>query len=170
MIGRFVLAMFSLGMALIAFAVGSQNFLPLRFEGKEQPLVLAQHIHPECDASLSEYRSFAIVLYAHNAASWCEESLRSIFEQDYDHYRVLFVDDGSIDRTLEKAQQFILDNKQDHRFIAMRNESKLGKIASLYRSFDNCLDREIVIPMSKFWQNSILLFKTPMYGLPLARQ
>src|SRR5690606_27973362 len=75
-----------------------------------------------------------------------------IFEQDYEFYRVIFIDDGSSDDTLEKARQFIVENQQDHRVILIRNESSLGPIASFYRAVDNCLDREIIVPLeAKDW-------------------
>ena len=79
-------------------------------------------------------------MVAHNAASWCEQALRSVFEQDYERYRVVFVDDASVDGTLEKAQQFIVNNKQDYRVIAIRNESPLGPVGSLYRAAEHCQD------------------------------
>lgn len=109
-------------------------------------------VHPEKDFPITEHKSFAIVIYAHNQALWCERALRSVFEQDYDHYRVILVDDGSLDGTAEKANQFIVDNNQADRVILIRNETKIGQIASLYRAIDSCLDREIVIPLdAKNW-------------------
>src|SRR5690606_10170904 len=99
-----------------------------------------------------EHKSFVIVLYAHNQAHWCKDALHSIFEQNYDHYRVIVVDDGSIDGTEEIAKNFILENHQDEKVIFIQNESCLGPVASLYRVIDNCLDREIIIPLdAKDW-------------------
>ena len=99
------------------------------------------------DLPITDHQSFAIVIYAHNAASWCERALHSVFEQDYEQYRVLFVDDGSVDGTLETAQRFIVDNKQDHRVIAIRNDTALGSVGSLYRAASYCQDAEILIPL-----------------------
>jgi len=113
---------------------------------KVSPLISG--IAPERDCRWIEDLSFAVVLYAHNASYWCEKALRSIFEQDYPNYRVFLIDDGSVDDTFDKVQQFILDNKQEHRVIAMRNESTLGYTASLYRAVDNCLSREIILPLN----------------------
>jgi hypothetical protein len=113
------------------------------------------NIHPEKNFGISEHKSFVIVLYASNQAAWCERALRSIFEQEYDHYRLIFVDDGSSDGTGEKANQFIIDNNQTGKAIVIRNEMKAGKAASLYRVIDGCLDREIVIPLdAKDWLSS----------------
>lgn len=96
---------------------------------------------------LREHKSFVIVLYAHNQSLWCKRALRSIFEQSYNHYRVIMIDDASIDGTEEIAKNFILENNQDEKVILIRNENYLGPVASLYRVIDNCLDREIIIPL-----------------------
>ncbi|MBX7067318.1 MAG: glycosyltransferase [Parachlamydiales bacterium] len=109
-------------------------------------------IDPDTEFPLTEHKSFVIVVYAHNQSSWCKRTLRSIFEQDYDHYRIVMIDDASVDGTDEMAKNFIVDNNQDEKVIFIRNDTYLGPVASLYRVIDNCLDREIVIPMdAKDW-------------------
>jgi glycosyltransferase involved in cell wall biosynthesis len=113
------------------------------------------NVHPEKDFPISERKSFVIVIYAYNQALWCEKALHSVFEQDYDHYRVILVDDGSTDGTSEKAKQFIVANNQGDKAILIRNETRYGLVASLYRAIDSCLDREIVIPLNgKDWLSS----------------
>lgn len=112
-------------------------------------------IHPEKEFPVAEHKSFVVVVYAYNQSLWCERALRSIFEQDYDHYRVILIDDGSTDGTSEKANQFIIDNNQGEKVILIRNETRLGQVACLYRAIDSCLDREIVIPLAaKDWLSS----------------
>ncbi len=115
----------------------------------------ALNIYPEKEFPMAEHKSFVIVMYAYNQALWCERALRSVFEQEYDHYRVVLIDDGSTDGTSEKASQFIADNNQSKKATLIRNEAKIGKIACLYRAVDSCLDREIVIPLdAKDWMSS----------------
>lgn len=99
-----------------------------------------------------EHKSFVIVLYGHNMADWCERALTSVFEQDYDHYRVIFIDDASTDGTVEKVKQFVLANHQEEKVVLIRSETGMGRVASLYRAVDTCLDREIVVPLdAKDW-------------------
>lgn len=93
---------------------------------------------------LLERKSFAFIVYAHNQEDWCERSLRSIFEQEYDYYRVIFIDDGSNDKTFEAAKSYVLENHQEQRVILMQNETKLGSAACLFRAIENLLDKEIV--------------------------
>jgi glycosyltransferase involved in cell wall biosynthesis len=99
------------------------------------------------DFPLVEQKTFVFVIFAKNGAEWCERTLSSIFEQDYDHYRVIFVDDASVDQTYEKARQYIIDNYQQAKVLLIKNEKPIGKEASFARGVQNCLDREIVIPM-----------------------
>ncbi len=127
--------------ALIGFGLGS-GYLT-RGEGAK----VVAGIHPEKEFPITEYKSFAIVLFAHNDAAWCERALYSIFAQDYDYYRVLFIDDGSRDDTYEKVRDFVIANQQEHRVILMRNETEMGAISSLYRVAGHCLDREVVVPL-----------------------
>ena len=147
MIRSFSLFMLFTGAALLAFLTGSGEIDRWRSERAPPFPLLVKNIAPEQECPLTEHKAFAIVLYAHNAASWCERSLRSIFAQDYDYFRVLFVDDGSMDETFEKAQQFIVDNRLEERVVAMRYETRAGRTASLYRAAQTCLDKEIIIPL-----------------------
>lgn len=122
---------------------------PSSLHKKTAPVV---QVHPEKEYPLSEHKSFVVVIYGSNQSLWCERALRSVFEQDYDHYRVIFVDDGSIDETKQKADQFILDNNQGERVILIHNEKPLGRVAALYCAMDHCLDREIILPIdAKDW-------------------
>jgi len=115
-------------------------------------------IDPAKEFAVCDHKAFVIILYSHNQAQWCERALRSIFEQDYDSYRVVMIDDASVDKTEEKAKAFILENNQENKVIFLRNQSFLGKVASFYRAIENCLAKEIVIELdAKDWLASPLV-------------
>jgi glycosyltransferase involved in cell wall biosynthesis len=141
MVSRFFIFLGLCAVAALGFGLGS-GYFP-RKEGAK----VAAKIHPEKEFPISEFKSFAIVLFAHNDAAWCERALRSIFSQDYEYFRVLFIDDGSRDDTYEKVRDFVLANQQEHRVILIRNETEMGAISSLYRVAGHCLDREVVVPL-----------------------
>jgi len=87
---------------------------------------IVENIHPEKIFPITEHKSFVFVMYAHNQSAWCERSLSSIFEQDYDHYRIIVVDDGSSDGTGGKIKQFITENNCEAKVIVIHNETKTG--------------------------------------------
>jgi len=147
MIRSILTTCFLAGIALVCFLSGAGELRKSKNQNKLPFPSLVKDINPDLDCPVVEKKSFTIVMIAHNASNWCEQALRSVFEQDYERYRVVFVDDASVDGTLEKAQQFIVNNKQDYRVIAIRNDSPLGPIGSLYRAAEHCQDSEILIPL-----------------------
>lgn len=140
---------------ILVFLVAAAGFWFGNEPKKEKKITL--NVHPEKEYPLTEHKSFVIAVYAYNEALWIKKALSSVFEQDYDHYRVIVIDDGSTDGTGEAANQFIVDNNQDGKVLLFRNESRLGPVASLYRVMDGCLDREIVVVLNgKDWLASPL--------------
>ena len=127
--------------ALLGFWYGS-GVLP-----RKERMKAVAGIHPEKEFPVREYKSFVIALYAHNDAAWCERTLSSIFSQDYEHFRILFIDDGSRDDTYERVNDFVVANQQEHRVILMRNERQMGVGPSLQRIAGHCLDHEVVVPL-----------------------
>jgi glycosyltransferase involved in cell wall biosynthesis len=108
--------------------------------------------HSEEAAVIDEMKSFAVVLIGRNDAPWIERSLRSIFEQDCESLRLVFIDDGSRDETYEKVRDFIVKNGQEGRAILMKNEIPLGFETSLCRAAEQCQDEELVVPLrGKDW-------------------
>lgn len=98
-------------------------------------------------------KPIVLVVYADSDALWCERTLASIFEQDYERYRVIFIDDGG--ETGDIAGKFILENNQTDKVLLIRNETKLGKNASLFRALEPCLGHEIVLFLDgKDWLTS----------------
>lgn len=97
------------------------------------------------NAPFKEKKSFVFVVYGCNGSSWCERTLRSIFEQDYESYRLVWIDDASTDSSLERVKSYILENNQDGRAIVIENENRLGRDASFKRCMKTVEDREIVV-------------------------
>lgn len=98
---------------------------------------------------LVEHKSFVIILYAQNDALWIKRSLRSIFEQDYDHYRVVVIDDGSVDDTFLLAKEYTVENAQESKVILIQNDKPQGKEAATQRVIKQALAKEIILPLDK---------------------
>lgn len=63
----------------------------------------------------------SIVIPCFNASNTLEKTINSLIKQNYSHYEVIMVDDGSTDRTSEIIRFY---EKKDYRFRSFRQENK----------------------------------------------
>lgn len=136
---KFLLLVIALTVGYVGFRMGEGTF------GEEEEF-FEKSVTSLC------YKPFTFVVYASNHADWCERALSSLFAQDYGSYRVIFIDDASIDHTYEKAQRFVMNAAQDERVIMLRSDIRLGFFAALSRAMEHCLEHEVIIPLqAKDW-------------------
>jgi glycosyltransferase involved in cell wall biosynthesis len=95
--------------------------------------------------AVKEHKPFVIVVPSYNNAEWVEKNLRSIFEQKYDNFRIIYIDDASTDGTGSAAQALAAFYGQEHRMQLRRNDSNQGAVENIYRAVHSCLDKEIII-------------------------
>lgn len=107
---------------------------------KDRNYRIARAMHP-----ILENKSFVILTMSYNNEAYCEKNLLSVLEQDYDNYRVIYIDDASTDRTGEKVQAFLAHHDPDHRVEYFRNETNHGQTENLYKAIHSCEDHEIVV-------------------------
>ena len=91
------------------------------------------------------YKHFVVIVTSYNNEKWVAKNLHSIFRQTYPHYRVIYVDDASTDRTVAIAQVMIKKHHQDSRVTLIKNECWQGQMANHYRAAHMCRDDEIII-------------------------
>jgi glycosyltransferase involved in cell wall biosynthesis len=94
-----------------------------------------------------ENKNFVIVIPSYNNELFYKKNLESVFAQNYENYRVIYVDDASQDKTYEKVKQFIEDNHQTHRVTLIHNETNCGPIANIYKMIHSCKDNEIIVTL-----------------------
>lgn len=103
-------------------------------------------VQPE-DGPVREQKHFAVILYAHNSVDYCERMLASVFEQNYERVRILFIDDASLDGTFEQVQKFCIKNNREDQVAILRNNEFIGPLQSLFRAVEHCKDKEIILPL-----------------------
>ena len=94
---------------------------------------------------VTEKKSFVVVIASYNNEAVCEKNLFSIFDQTYDHYRVIYIDDCSTDKTYEKVKNFVHQRGQEKKVTLIQNETRKLKLANLYQAFSSCADDEIIV-------------------------
>ncbi len=92
-----------------------------------------------------EHKQFVLIVYALNAIDSCEKNLRSMFEQEYDNFRIIYIDDGSSDGTSRRVKEFAQKNEKKRNLTLIRNEKSRGMIPSLFDVIHSCQDDEIVL-------------------------
>lgn len=92
-----------------------------------------------------EHKSFVVVIPSYNNSEWAEKNLRSVFEQKYDNYRVIYINDASTDNTLSRVNECVAKFEQGHRVELWHNQTNRGAVDNIHRAVHSCLDDEIVV-------------------------
>ncbi len=87
-----------------------------------------------------EDKNFVIVTYAKNNEKTCEQNLLSVLNQDYESFRVIYIDDGS-----ERARAYISNHDLNGRVTLVQNQKEIGAAESIYRAVHACKNHEIVV-------------------------
>lgn len=88
-----------------------------------------------------------IVVASYNNAAWCKYNLDSIFAQDYPHYHVLYIDDGSTDGTHDLVCEYIKEHGVEDKITVIHNQKRLGRpIENQYNAIHAyCAPTDIVV-------------------------
>lgn len=95
--------------------------------------------------AVSEQKPFVIISPSFNNVRWCEKNLASVFEQRYDNYRLIYIDDCSTDGTLDKVKEIVARHGKADKVQLIRNEVNKGAMENLYHAIHSCSDQEIVV-------------------------
>jgi len=90
-------------------------------------------------------KPIVVVIPSYNNKDWYKKNLDSIFNQKYENYRVLYINDYSEDGTGELVEAYVKKCKQEHRFTLLNNPANRGVMANHYHAVHLCEDHEIVV-------------------------
>ncbi|MDE3045306.1 MAG: glycosyltransferase family 2 protein [Verrucomicrobiota bacterium] len=114
-----------------------------RVEKREKPKEVAAAFQPS--AYPLKNHSFVMVVIGFDNGASVEKTLQSIFSQNYDSYRLIYIDDASDDGSFELAKDLLYESGQMMRVTLVQNERKRGTLANLVRAVRACQDEEIVV-------------------------
>lgn len=105
---------------------------------------LLQHCkHLAVRHPVTEKKPIAVVVTSYNNETFCEKNLESIFDQTYNNYRVIYIDDASTDNTFKKVSDYIALRGMGEKVTLIRNKERKLKTANLYHGVHLCQDHEI---------------------------
>ncbi len=93
----------------------------------------------------SQNKSFVIVTASYNNKDWYEQNLRSIFNQTYPHWRLIYIDDCSPDGTGDLVEHYIAQNSIEHKVTLIKNKERRYALPNQYDAVCSCLPHEIVV-------------------------
>jgi glycosyltransferase involved in cell wall biosynthesis len=80
-----------------------------------------------------------------NDGAYLDRSLRSVFSQQYDRFRVVYVDDGSVDRSEHLAQALIDATATTRQTSLVRHAEPLGLLGSLKELLAQPQDEIVIV-------------------------
>lgn len=87
----------------------------------------------------SEEKPIVVIVPSYNNAKWCDYNLTSILKQNYQNFRIIYIDDASSDGTADLVEQY-----KDNRILLIRNQERKGALANIYHAVHSCKDDEII--------------------------
>lgn len=94
---------------------------------------------------VAEQKSFVIIIPSYNNECYVEKNLRSVFSQNYDNFRVIYIEDNSNDETLKQVGLLLAELDTKKQTSLVHNTENQGGLANIYNAAHTCLDHEIVI-------------------------
>lgn len=95
--------------------------------------------------SALDQKAFAVVIPSYNNSEYYQQNLESVLFQNYDNYRIIYIDDASEDRNGELVQEYIRKNGLERRITFVQNRKREGALANVYRGIWLCAPNEIVV-------------------------
>lgn len=114
-------------------------------------------------------KSFVVVIPSYQNHNYFQKNLDSVFSQDYENYRVIYIDDASPDNTAHSVKEFVKEKHQNHRFTLIQNAKREGSLANLYKGIQQCDSHEIVVNLDgDDWlaHDKVLSFLNEVYANP----
>ena len=98
-----------------------------------------------------------IILPVYNSESFILDTLRSIIKQTYKNWKVIIVDDGSTDNSVDLINKFIKSTKYQKKFILIKNKINKGQAFSRNFALKCCNSKFIAfIDSDDIWQKNKL--------------
>jgi glycosyltransferase involved in cell wall biosynthesis len=90
-------------------------------------------------------KTFVLVIPSYNNSRFCEQNLASVLNQNYQNFRVIYIDDASNDQTYEKVKELLSQSAKGDKVTLLRNPHNMGALANIYNAVQTCQDTEIVV-------------------------
>ncbi len=115
----------------------------------------------------TEQKRMVVVTPSYNNKDYYRENLDSIFGQDYENFRVIYVDDASTDGTGDLVDAYIQEHGLQDKATVIHNPKNMGGLYNLYHAIHSCDDDEIIVEMDgddAFPHDQVLSYLNEVYA------
>jgi glycosyltransferase involved in cell wall biosynthesis len=88
--------------------------------------------------------SLVILIPSWNNSNWVKYNLESVFNQSYDNYRIIYIDDCSNDNTVRLVENYVEKFNMKHRFRLVKQPSRNYQGCARFIGYHLCDDDEII--------------------------
>lgn len=90
-------------------------------------------------------KPFVILVSAYNPGNAYKKNIYSILTQEYQNFRVLYLDDNSTDGSPFELQQVVSHLEKENKITLISNKSSQGALVNIHKAIESCSDEEIVL-------------------------
>ncbi len=88
-----------------------------------------------------------VLICSYNNAEWVAQNLDSVFMQEYDNFRILYIDDCSQDGTPCLVQAYKEMYDKEDKITLIENTVRCRKMKNMYNAVHSCKDDEIIVQL-----------------------
>jgi glycosyltransferase involved in cell wall biosynthesis len=108
-----------------------------------------------------------IVTASYNNKNWYIRNLDSVFNQKYQNYSLIYIDDCSPDNTGGLVKEYIEQKGQSNRVTLIQNTVRRRALTNIYNAIHMCNDRAIIVVLDGddwFAHENVLSYLNKIYA------
>ena len=112
-------------------------------------------------------KEIVVVIPSYNNKLWLERNLGSVFDQKYQNYTVVYVDDASEDGTADLVADYVKKRGMQDTFKLIRNQMRHGQLFNRYLAIHGCPDDAIIVLLDGddwFINDQVLSYLNKIYS------
>jgi glycosyltransferase involved in cell wall biosynthesis len=94
-----------------------------------------------------EEKKLVVCIPSYNNRKYYKNNLDSVFFQNYQNYRVIYVNDGSKDGTFDLVKQYIEERNLESKITLIDNPVNMGATYNWYHMVHSCANDEIIVSL-----------------------
>lgn len=92
-------------------------------------------------------KPLVVLITSYNNHKWVVKNLNSVINQVYSNYRIIYIDDCSVDDTAKQVAFWKEKSQLKERFTFIRNPQRVGALENIYHAVHGCRDEEVIVSL-----------------------